>query len=169
MVDPRWGACRKEERQALSLLFFRDGNKEGMKMFKKIAETIIGGAIGAIALYAVGKLAYQAGQEVAREECRYNAMRRVNERTRDKVAPPTSEAEEVIEPTETAIMPSSAVTEHRPCKKQSKLGLLFGAKRVFGNKKSVLGNLVHDPEAHKFEAFVEGDELQIHVKRKEAS
>lgn len=138
-------------------------------MFKKIAEALIGGAIGAVALYVVGRFAYQAGQEVAREECRYNAICRANERQQEKVSPPESEREETAEQNETSIIPGSAVAEYRHRRKQSKLGLIFGIKKLFGNRKSVIGNLVHDPEAHKFEAFVEGDELQIHVKRKEAS
>jgi len=158
-----------ERKQALSLLFSMMINKEKMKMFKKIAETLVGGAIGAVALYVVGRLAYQAGQEVAREECRYNAMRKANEKQREKVAPPECEREEASESKETTIIPIAPLAEYRPRKKQSKLGLLFGTRKLFGDRKSILGDLVHDPEAHKFEAFVEGDELQIHVKRKEAS
>lgn len=138
-------------------------------MLKKVAETLIGGALGAIALYVVGRVAYQAGQEVAREECRYAALRRANAKAQEKVAPTSVIPDAVDEPKETAIIPTAVVSEYQPLKKQSKLGLLFGAKKIFGNRKSVLGNLVHDPEAHKFEAFVEGDELQIRVKRKEAS
>lgn len=138
-------------------------------MFKKVAETLIGGALGAVALYVVGKLSYQAGQEVAREECRYNAMRRATAKSHEKVTPPACGTEETVEPKETAIIPVDTVSEYRPRKKQSKLGLILGARKLFGNRKSILGNLVHDPEAHKFEAYVEGDELQIHVKRKEAS
>ena len=133
-------------------------------MFKKVAETLIGGALGALALYVVGRVAYQAGQEVAREKCRYNAMRRANAKQREKVASSASEAEKT-----SAIIPVDTITEYRSRKKQSKLGLLLGARKLFGNRESILGNLVHDPEAHKFEAFVAGDELQIHVKRKEAS
>ncbi|MEG2624271.1 MAG: hypothetical protein RSC06_15385 [Clostridia bacterium] len=136
-------------------------------MFKKIAETLIGGAIGAVALYIVGRFAYQAGQAVAHEEHRYNAMREANEKPHDKIVPIACEQEEVMETKETTIVPSAAVTECHHRKKQSKLGLFFGVRKLFGDKKSVIGNLVHEPEAHKFEAFVEGDELQIHVKRRE--
>ncbi|MEG1514918.1 MAG: hypothetical protein RSD95_08555 [Clostridia bacterium] len=136
-------------------------------MLKNLAETLIGGAIGAVALYVVGRFAYQAGQEVAREECRYNAMRSANEERREKVDPPTCEQQAVAKPQEAAIVPRPVVTEYLPRKKQSKMELLFGARKLFGDRKSILGDLVHDPEAHKFEAFVEGDELQIHVKRRE--
>lgn len=134
-------------------------------MFKKITETIIGGAIGALAIYAVGRVAYQAGQEVAREECRYHAMRKASLRMREKDEAPSlgsyhqDEALSIIE--------SEPV--HAPRRKQSKLGMIFGARKLFGNRRSVIGNLVQNPEEHKFEAFVEGDELQIHVKKKEAS
>lgn len=133
-------------------------------MFKKIAETVIGGAIGALALYAVGKLAYQAGQEVAREECRYNAMRLANAKMKEMEHPSTLSKESVSEE-------SLAIVETAPTpslkKKQSKLGLLLGARKLFGNRKSVIGGLVQNPEDHKFEAFVQGNELQIHVKRRE--
>lgn len=133
-------------------------------MFKKAVETIIGGALGVAALYVVGHLAYQAGQEVAREEYRYHAMRKANEKAREKVVPPLNEQEKTM-----TVVPSEIDPIFLPKKKQSKLGLLFGAKKIFGDHKSVIGNLIQNPEEHRFEAFVEGDELQIHVKRKEDS
>lgn len=42
-------------------------------MLKKVVETIVGGAIGMIALYAVAKVAYSAGQDVAKAEYRHSA------------------------------------------------------------------------------------------------
>lgn len=139
-------------------------------MFKKIAEAIVCGAIGAAALYVVGRIAYQAGQDVAREECRYEALH--NENCEKKAKPIQNRVENDSEclndPGTDLIVPDEVSTSVQR-RKQSKLGLLFGAKRLFGNKKSMLGNLVKNPEDHKFEAYVEGDELQIHVKRREAS
>lgn len=137
-------------------------------MFKKLAEVVVCGAIGAAALYLVGRIAYQAGQDVAREECRYAALQKENQKQNEANVSEQQKANET-RPESTALM----VTDEAPVPvrrtKQSKLGLLFGAKRMFGNRKTVLGHLVKNPEDHKFEAYVEGDELQIHVRRKEAS
>lgn len=138
-------------------------------MLKKAAETLIGGALGLIALYVVGKVAYQAGKEVAREECRFQAMQAENnQRVRETAseAIEASSAEDVEIKTETAMVPVATPAPIQR-KKKSKLSLLFSAGRILGNKRSVIGNLVRSPEDHKFEAFVEGDELQIHVRRKE--
>ena len=50
-------------------------------MFKKLAEVVVCGAIGAAALYVVGKIAYQAGREMGHEESRYRAMHQNNVKT----------------------------------------------------------------------------------------
>ena len=92
---------------------------------------------------------------------RYHAMRKANEKAREKVVLPLNEQEKTM-----TVVPSEIDPIFLPKKKQSKLGLLFGAKKIFGDHKSVIGNLIQNPEEHRFEAFVEGDELQIHVKRK---
>lgn len=136
-------------------------------MFKKLAEVVVCGAIGAAALYVVGKIAYQAGREMGQEESRYRAMHQNNAKT-TKPEPVREEPDAPVDETALTVV-ESAQEPVKPKKKQSKLGLLFGAGRMFGNKKTVLGRLVRNPEDHKFEAYVEGDELQIHVKRKEAS
>lgn len=135
-------------------------------MFKKIAETIVAGAIGMIALYTMGTIAYHAGQNVAREECRYHAMRRANERMKS-VEHPDALPEETNSEKDLTVVEGGAIPLSR--KKQDKLGLFFGARQLLRNRRSVIGNLIQSPEDHKFEAFVQGDELQIHVKRKEAS
>ena len=43
-------------------------------MFKKTVETVVGGAIGLFALYAVARLAYAAGKEVAAAEHHYQSL-----------------------------------------------------------------------------------------------
>lgn len=136
-------------------------------MFKKFAEVVVCGAIGAAALYVVGKIAYQAGREMGHEESRYRAMHQTNVK-HQKPEHVQEESESAV--AETALTVIEEAEPHvEPRKKQSKLSLLFGAGKLFGNKRTVLGQLVRNPEDHKFEAYVEGDELQIHVKRKEAS
>lgn len=136
-------------------------------MFKKLAEVVVCGAIGAAALYVVGKIAYQAGREMGHEESRYRAMHQTNVKHKK---PEHVQEEPESAATETALTVVEEAEPHvEPRKKQSKLSLLFGAGRLFGSKRTVLGQLVRNPEDHKFEAYVEGDELQIHVKRKEVS
>ena len=140
-------------------------------MFKKLAEVVVCGAIGAAALYVVGKIAYQAGREMGHEESRYRAMHQTNVKHKK---PEHVQEESGSAATETALTVVEEAEPHvephvEPRKKQGKLSLLFGAGRLFGSKRTVLGQLVRNPEDHKFEAYVEGDELQIHVKRKEAS
>ena len=136
-------------------------------MFKKLVEVVVCGAIGAAALYVVGKIAYQAGREMGHEESRYRAMHQTNVK-HQKPEPVQEEPKSVA--TETALTVVEEAEPHvEPRKKQNKLSLLFGAGKLFGTKRTVLGQLVRNPEDHKFEAYVEGDELQIHVKRKEAS
>lgn len=138
-------------------------------MLKKTAETIVSGAFGLIALYVVGKIAYQAGKEVAREECRFRALQKENDqrvmRATSQAIEDSSAGDMEVKP-EAAMVPVDAPT-HIQRKKKNKLPLLFGAGRILGNKRSVIGHLMRSPEDHKFEAFVEGDELQIHVRRKE--
>lgn len=43
-------------------------------MFRKTISTIVGGGIGLFALYAVAKLSYRAGHEMAEAEHRYAAL-----------------------------------------------------------------------------------------------
>lgn len=43
-------------------------------MVKSFVKTVVGGAIGLIALYVVGRVAYQAGHDVAVAEQHYNRL-----------------------------------------------------------------------------------------------
>ena len=141
-------------------LFFPDLKGE-KQMLRKTVETIIGGAIGVIALYVVGKVAYRAGQEVAREECRLQSMK----------TEATEKTEESEAKKDTGEFDMEPILELAPAQKKSRnwLSGLINAGKILSGRKSVIGNLVRNPEAHRFEAYVEGDELQIHVKRREAA
>lgn len=135
---------------------------------KSFVETVVGGAIGLIALYVVGKVAYQAGKEVAKAECEYEALR-------DKIdGNGTTETvtmhgvngngEEIVE---TIAKESTADSvSNRPAKKAGKLSMAFGAMKLLRRKDSVIGDLVKHPEAHKIEAFVDGEDLRINVRKR---
>lgn len=131
---------------------------------KGFAGTVVRGAIGLVALYVVGKIAFQAGHDIAQAECRYEQLQRgidaKTARQADQETPEEDKNETVIpeETTDIAI----------PEKKQSKLGMMFGLRRMVGRKESVLGKLIHHPEAHRIEAFVQGEEIHVNVKPRTA-
>jgi TctA family transporter len=112
-------------------------------MFRKMVETIVGGALGLLALYAVAKVAYQEGKDAAKRE---------NQPEKN--------------PGDTV---SEKQPEEAPVKKKrlSNLGLLLGLRKaVKAGGSSFLGMLASRPEDHKLEAFVDGDDLQIHVRKR---
>lgn len=119
-------------------------------------KTILGGAVGLAVLYVVGRTAYLAGKDVAREEERLRALRTSaagEETTPEAGTPEEAEREELAEAVE-------------PVRKPGKLSMLLGLRRVFSRKNSVVGNLFRHPEAHKIEAFVERDGLHIRVRER---
>lgn len=121
-------------------------------------KTIVGGAAALAALYAVGRTAYLAGKDVAREEERLRALQASaagEEATPEEDTSEETKHEEVAEP--------EAI---EPVRKPSKLSMLLGLRRVLGRKNSVVGNLFRHPEAHKIEAFVERDGLHIRVRER---
>ncbi len=136
---------------------------------KSFVTTVVGGMIGIAALYVVGKIAFQAGHDMGEMECRYRAMEK-------KVQSPVpndedNDAQETMgadEPEESDTEADAILEEES--KKQSKLGLLWGVRRMVGGgkKESVLGKLIHHPEAHRIEAFVQGGELHVNVKPRTA-
>lgn len=136
---------------------------------KSFVETVVGGAIGLIALYVVGKVAYQAGKEVAKAECEYEALRKDGrDGTRETIAlhgidANGEEVTKIIE-RESTEQPVSK----RPAKKPGKLSIALNAMKLLRRKDSVIGDLVKHPEAHKIEAFVEGDDLRINVRKRPA-
>lgn len=121
-------------------------------------KTILGGAVGLAALYVVGRTAYLAGKDVAREEERLRALQASaagEEATPEAGTPEEVEREELAE--------TEAV---EPVRKPSKLSMLLGLRRVLSRKNSIVGNLFRHPEAHKIEAFVERDGLHIRVRER---
>lgn len=131
---------------------------------KSFLSTVIGGAIGLAALYVVGKVAYQMGHDMAEAEHRYNE---VQKKTEELERPSKKEDEGTPETTDQAAE-ETAIAVATPIRKQSKLGLMVGLKKMLGKKDSVLSNLVHNPEAHRLEAFVDGKGLHVDVKPRTA-
>ncbi|MBQ8707842.1 MAG: hypothetical protein IJ523_07135 [Succinivibrionaceae bacterium] len=127
---------------------------------KGFVGTVVSGAIGLAALYVVGRVAFQAGHDIAEAECRYEQLQRgIDAKTGKKDAIVIEDSEEVVEE------PAEIVPE----KKQSKLGMLFGLRKIFGKKgTSVVGDLIQNPENHVIEACVKGREIHVNVKPRTA-
>lgn len=132
---------------------------------KEFVKTVVGGMIGIAALYVVGKIAFQAGHDVGEMECRYRAM----EKKVQASVPDDKENEEAEETTtaEESEAEEDNVLEEKP-KKQGLFRMAWGIRRMAKKKDSVLGNLIHHPEAHRIEAFVQGEELHVNVKPRTA-
>lgn len=138
---------------------------------KGFLKTVIGGAIGMIALYVVGKVAYQSGKEMAKAECEYEALRKGI----DKDGSDTTVAHGVNQDGEEASVVRARTDADAkqnqvrvPMKRSGKLSMALNAVKLFRHKDSVIGDLVKHPEAHKIEAFVEGDDLRINVSKRPA-
>lgn len=131
-------------------------------MLSKLVKTLVGGAIGAIALYAVGKTAYVAGQEVAREECRLEAMREQLRRLPDE----EERREEHHAPAQDAVEEAPHVSvqpeRHEEPQRKKGIGRIFGGR----GKGSVIRSLIRQPEQHALEAFVEDDQVKISIRRR---
>lgn len=127
---------------------------------KGFVGTVVSGAIGLAALYVVGRVAFQAGHDIAEAECRYEQLQRgIDAKTNRKDVVMAADSEEVVE----------APTEIVPEKKRSKLGMLFGLRKVFGKEgSSVVGDLLQNPENHVVEACVKGREIHVNVKPRTA-
>ncbi len=131
---------------------------------KGFVGTVLSGAIGLAALYVVGKIAFQAGHDIAEAECKYEQLQRgINAKTVKTAKPePPDEEEEADIPEETTDI---AIPE----KKQSKLGILFGLRKMLSKKGgSVVGDLIQNPENHVIEACVKGREIHVNVKPRTA-
>lgn len=131
---------------------------------KGVVGTVLSGAIGLAALYVVGKIAFQAGHDIAEAECKYEQLQRgINAKTVKTAKPePPDEEEEADIPEETTDI---AIPE----KKQSKLGILFGLRKMLSKKGgSVVGDLIQNPENHVIEACVKGREIHVNVKPRTA-
>lgn len=127
---------------------------------KGFVGTVVSGAIGLAALYVVGKIAFQAGHDIAEAECRYEQLQRGIDAKTDR-----KEAIVLDDPDEDAEAPAEVVPE----KKQSKLGMLFGLRKLLGKKGgSVVGDFIQNPESHVIEACVKGREIHVNVKPRTA-
>lgn len=128
---------------------------------KGFVGTVLSGAIGLAALYVVGKIAFQAGHDIAKAECKYEQLQRgISAKT---AKPETSDEEE-----ENGI-PEETTDMAIPEKKQSKLGMLFGLRKMLSKKGgSVVGDLIQNPENHVIEACVKGREIHVNVKPRTA-
>ena len=131
---------------------------------KGFVGTVLSGAIGLAALYVVGKIAFQAGHDIAEAECKYEQLQRgINAKT-VKTAKPEPPDEE-----EEADIPEDTTDIAIPEKKQSKLGILFGLRKMLSKKGgSVVGDLIQNPENHVIEACVKGREIHVNVKPRTA-
>lgn len=127
---------------------------------KGFVGTVVSGAIGLAALYVVGKIAFQAGHDIAEAECRYEQLQRgIDAKTNRKEAIVLDDPDEAVE----------APAEVVPEKKQSKLGMLFGLRKLLGKKGgSVVGDFIQNPEKHVIEACVKGREIHVNVKPRTA-
>ena len=127
---------------------------------KGFVGTVVSGAIGLAALYVVGKIAFQAGHDIAEAECRYEQLQRGIDAKTDR-----KEAIVLDDSDEDAKAPAEVVPE----KKQSKLGMLFGLRKLLSKKGgSVVGDLIQNPEKHVIEACVKGREIHVNVKPRTA-
>lgn len=62
---------------------------------KGFVGTVLSGAIGLAALYVVGKIAFQAGHDIAEAECKYEQLQRgINAKTVKTAKPETPDEEE---------------------------------------------------------------------------
>lgn len=111
---------------------------------KKMIGTIVEGAIGILALYVVGHIAYTAGKELGKAEEEYRSL---TERVHGIKA---DEAGEIA----------------LPSKKKTLVGT--GVKSLIFRNIPVVGKLLDKPEDHKVEAFVENGGIHIDVKEKTA-
>lgn len=127
---------------------------------KGFVGTVVSGAIGLAALYVVGKIAFQAGHDIAEAECRYEQLQRgIEHKTNKSNVIVVDDPEETVEETAEVV----------PEKKQSKLGMLFGLRKLLGKKGgSVVGDLLQNPENHVIEACVKGREIHVNVKPRTA-
>ena len=121
-------------------------------------KTVIGGAIGMAALYAVGKMAYSMGKEVAEAECRLEEMKRQMEagsgqQDESKAAPDALDGAE-WKPT---------IIMQEPFKPNRKPNLLRNAAKIFRGNPGMIRNLIKNPEGHRLEAFVDKKGLHVDV------
>lgn len=128
-------------------------------MLKSFVKTVVGGAIGLVALYVVGKVAYQAGHDIAEAEYR-----------RDAAQPKTTEKEPEIEESSVDDSGEEETTEvAAPVKKQSRISMALGLWKALKKKEtSAISDLIQNPENHVIEACIKGREIHVNVKPRTA-
>lgn len=132
-------------------------------MITSFVKTVVGGTIGLIALYVVGRVAYQAGHDVALAEQHYNRMLTDSGK---KEIPTYTENHEAEEP-KTSENETETEAELVTVKRQSriaKLVTMLGIGKLASKKDSVIGKLMRNPEAHRIEAYVDGDEVRVNIR-----
>lgn len=130
-------------------------------MFKKILETIISGAIGLGVLYAVARVAFEAGEDMAQAKQDYEAYTAHKKNCVE--ADPDDHEEHNDEPG----ADEAEVLSFQRGRKPGKLGTFMMIRKAFGRgKNSVLGDLMNDPEDHKLEAYVKEGEVHINIKKR---
>jgi hypothetical protein len=120
---------------------------------KEFVSTVIGGAIGLVALYVVGRVAYKAGKDMGKAESRYYELQRRSNEMEEKLnnGSITGDPEKLEIKSES--IPSG----------EKKSGLFKPVRNLFHNKASIIGSLLSHPEKHRVEAFVDGQELHVNV------
>jgi hypothetical protein len=112
----------------------------GVKKMKSFVSTLVGGALGLVALYVVGKVSFQIGYDICDLEHRRDELKKeVHEACVNK-----PELENEVE---------SEVP------KKNRFGILKGVKKA-----SVISKLIKHPDDHQIEAYVDGEDVQVRIK-----
>lgn len=127
---------------------------------KGFLSSVVGGVIGLAALYAAAHLGYRAGREITELEHKYRELSEKAEAL--KQTSPGEGGEDAGSADGKEEAPSPAPS------KAGKPGLFLGIKRLMGRKGSALGNIIRHPEAHRIEAYMQGEELRVSVKPRTA-
>ena len=142
-------------------------------MFKTIVKTIIGGALGAVALYAVGRIAYQLGYDMAEidrkcaESDIFEDEAEPDEDVSESVQSVSDEKStgDIFEGSDCEREEQS--DEGKPVRKVSKLRAIFQAAKAVrhpGKSVSIISEVIRHPEKHKIEAFIDGNDIRVNIK-----
>ena len=99
---------------------------------------------------------------LATAECAYKELQK---KTTENDEKEKTEDSSPSEPDETEPARDGIILEP-VSKKPGKLSLALAAMKLFHQKDSVIGNLIKHPEAHKIEAFVDGEDIHIDVRKR---
>lgn len=127
---------------------------------KGFLSAVVGGVIGLAALYAAARLGYRAGREITELEHKYRELSEKAEALKQTSPGEGGEDAGNADGKEEATSPSHS--------QAGKPGLFLSIKRLMGRKRSALGNIIRHPEAHRIEAYMQGEELRVSVKPRTA-